>query len=178
MSARLAALGHNKIHTNVGSPRRISRARDGPKHYGTCVLGAARVTGRVPLPQGHNSATSLKRCIEPARLIIDEGQIHAETVAAAGSGDIAGKHLPHLGFRHVHESDESHRALARQSGKKLRCGTTAEWGGNYGITQAEALGEHSRYGHRISPNAAFVIYSITSSASASSLGGSAIPRVC
>src|SRR5262249_34378590 len=60
-----------------------------------------------------------------------------------------------LGFRHVHESDEAHRALVRQSGEKLRRGTAAERGGNYGITQAEALGENSGYGHRISPNAAF-----------------------
>jgi len=113
MSARLATLGHNKIYTNIGSSRRIFRARDGPKHNGTSVLDAARVTGRISLPQGHNSATGLKRWIEPARLITDEGKIHAETFAATGSGDIAGKHLPHLGFRHVHESDEAHRALAR-----------------------------------------------------------------
>src|SRR5262245_55961357 len=163
MSARLAALGHNKIHTNVCSPRRISRARDGPKHYGTCVLGAARVTGRVPLPQGHNSATGLERCIEPARLITDEGQIHAETVAATGSGDIAGKHLPHLVIGDEHECDAGHRALAHKSEEKVKRGTAAEWSGKYRITQTEAHGEHSRYGHRISPNAAFIIYSITAS---------------
>src|SRR5262249_22557081 len=88
---------------------------------------------RISLPQGHNSATGLECRIQPAHLIIDEGQVHAEAAAAAGSGDIAGKHLPHLGFRHVHESDEAHRALVRQSGEKLRRGTAAERGGNYGI---------------------------------------------
>src|SRR5262245_66484644 len=120
MSARLATLGHNKIYTNIGSSRRIFRARDGPKHNGTSVLDAARVTGRISLPQGHNSATGLECRIQPAHLIIDEGQVHAEAAAAAGSGDISGKHLPLLGFRYVDESVEDARARDTQSGEDLR----------------------------------------------------------
>ena len=51
MAPCLAALSQKKIDTNIGSARRIVRARDSAEHNSACVLGAARVTssGRLAI---------------------------------------------------------------------------------------------------------------------------------